>query len=66
MPRVLGRNQRAGLQRLAPASAQIAQIANGRRDHVEAPGSGFYHYNPRLYAKFKERRVWQRSLDVHG
>src|ERR1019366_8902145 len=56
VPRVLGRNQAGVLERLACARAQITQIADRRRNHVEAPRHLFYHYTSCLYSKFKERK----------
>ena len=48
MARVLRRDQRAAAQRLARARAQVAQIADRRRHHVEPPRGRVCHYNPRL------------------
>ena len=39
----------AVLQRLARAAAEIAQIADRRRDDIEPPADCVCHYNPRLY-----------------
>src|SRR5450631_1753024 len=54
VPRVLRRNQAATAQRFARTRAQIAQVADRRRHHVETPCIRFIHYNPRLYERFKE------------
>ena len=64
--RVLRCNQRARRQHLARPRGQIAQIADRGGNHIEPPGGrqpkpAHYHYNPRLYLKNQESRVWQRS-----
>ena len=65
--RIFGRNQGTGLQYLARPGAQIAEIADRSRDHVQPPRRLNSHYNPCPYGWFLgECRLWQRSLDVHG
>ena len=46
--RILGRDQRARLERFARARRQIAQIADGRRHDVQATRCRVCHYTSRL------------------
>ena len=68
--RVLGGNQRTGRETVARPRAQIAEIADRRRNHVEPTRRARVCHYIIPCSQLKERtavcRVWQRSFGVHG
>ena len=56
----------ARVERVARARAEIAQIADRRRDDVETTPGRVCHYTACSSVGNGECRVWQRSPDVHA